>query len=96
MGDIIEGNDNLLTHATKYYTDLFGPEEDHDIHIELSSWDELAHVTEDENNELGKPFSKSEIKEALFQMEKNKAACPDKIPIEFYQSCWDIVKPDII
>jgi hypothetical protein len=29
-------------------------------------------------------------------MEKNKAAGPDSIPIEFYQSCWDIIKHDII
>ena len=29
-------------------------------------------------------------------MEKNKAAGPDKIPIEFYQTCWDIIKSDII
>lgn len=27
---------------------------------------------------------------------KNKAAGPDKIPIEFYQHCWEIVKNDII
>lgn len=29
-------------------------------------------------------------------MEKHKAAGPDKIPIEFYQVCWDIVKHDIM
>jgi len=29
-------------------------------------------------------------------MEKNKAAGPNKIPIEFYQGCWKIVKNDII
>lgn len=41
-------------------------------------------------------FSESEIKNALDQMEKNKAAGPDKIPIEFYQACWGIIKHDII
>lgn len=29
-------------------------------------------------------------------MEKNKAAGPDRIPIEFYQECWNIVKVDIM
>ena len=29
-------------------------------------------------------------------MEKNKAAGPDGIPIEFFQTCWEIVKKDII
>ena len=45
---------------------------------------------------LTKPFSETEIKAALFQMERNKAAGPDKIPIEFYQHCWDIIKEDIL
>jgi hypothetical protein len=29
-------------------------------------------------------------------MEKNKAASPDGFPIEFYQSCWDIIKSDLM
>jgi len=29
-------------------------------------------------------------------MEKNKATGPDKIPIEFYQHCWEIIKEDIL
>lgn len=38
----------------------------------------------------------TEINEALFQTERNKDPGPDKIPIEFFQKCWDIVKGDII
>lgn len=40
-------------------------------------------------------FSEAEIKGALFQMEHNKAVGPD-IPSEFYQTCWDIIKDDIL
>lgn len=29
-------------------------------------------------------------------MERNKAPRPDKIHIEFYQCCWDIVKSDML
>jgi hypothetical protein len=93
---VIEGDDNLLQHATNYYTNLFGPEDDHDIQIDPDLWSELSQVSIDENVELCKPFSENEIKNVLFQMETNKAADPDKIPIEFYQTCWDVVKIDII
>ena len=31
-----------------------------------------------------------------FKWKKNKTAGPDSIPVEFYQSCWDIVKHDIM
>jgi hypothetical protein len=95
-GEIIEGDENLLKHATEYYTNLFGPEEDHDIHIDQNLWNETPRVTECDNEELCKPFTEAEIKEALCQMEINKATSPDKIPIEFYQVCWKIMKSDII
>ena len=29
-------------------------------------------------------------------METNKVDGPDKIPIKFYQHCWEIVKADIV
>ena len=56
----------------------------------------MKRVNEEENSALTKPFTEEEIKSALVMMEKNKAAGPDKIPIEFYQTCWEIIKQDII
>jgi len=35
-GIVIEGDENLLKHATEYYADLFGPAEDHNICIDNS------------------------------------------------------------
>ena len=29
-------------------------------------------------------------------MERNKAADPDKIPADFYQHCWEIIKRDVL
>jgi hypothetical protein len=37
-----------------------------------------------------------ELKHALFGMERNKAACPDGLPIEFFQSCWEIIRADMM
>jgi hypothetical protein len=95
-GSIIEGDKNLLNHATEYCSDLFGPGENHNIHIDPNVWVEVEKVTDFDNSLLCSPFSENEIKYALFSMERNKAAGPDKIPIEFYQTCWEIVKGDII
>jgi hypothetical protein len=49
-----------------------------------------------DNEDITKPFSETEIKEALLQMENNKASGPDSIPVEFYKKYWDIIKGDII
>jgi hypothetical protein len=85
-----------LKHATEYYAELCGPEQIHDIHIDHGVWDELEHVSDEENHNLCKSFSEKEVMDALFQMEKNKAAGPDKIPIELYQICSPSVKHDIM
>jgi hypothetical protein len=36
------------------------------------------------------------IKEDLFQMEKNKVVGSKRIPIEFYQTRWNVIKDDIV
>ena len=95
-GDSIEGDSNMIEHATNYYKNLFGPAPGNAFPLNVEIWDSNELVTNEENTELTKPFSKTEIKEALFQMEKNKAAGPDKIPIEFFQHCWEIIKDDVV
>jgi hypothetical protein len=59
-----------LKHATEYYAELCGPEQIHDIHIDHGVWDELEHVSDEENHNLCKSFSEKEVMDALFQMEK--------------------------
>lgn len=59
-------------------------------------WGELEKVTEEDNDFLTKPFDEQEIKNVVFEMEHNKAASPDAIPMEFFQKCWDVVKGGIL
>jgi hypothetical protein len=49
-----------------------------------------------ENSLLTAPYTEEEIKQAVFQMEHNKALGPDGFPTEFYQCFWDIIKPDLL
>lgn len=86
-GAVIEDEDELLKHATSYYSDLFGPSSNVNIQLNDNLWEDATHLSETDNEQLCRPFSETEIWNALSQMEKNKAARPDNIPIEFYQSC---------
>jgi hypothetical protein len=95
-GLVIEGDDNLLKHASEYYVDLFGPPIEYEVQIDPSLWEGIPMVSDEENSWLYRPFTEKEIKEALDLMERNKTAGPDKIPIEFYQGCWKIIKNDIL
>jgi hypothetical protein len=94
--DTIFGTDNRIKHATDYYKKLFGPREGNNFGLEPSLWSPGKSVNNQENEELSKSFHEDEIKEALYQMEKNKAVGPDRFPIEFYQHCWEVIKGDII
>lgn len=44
---------------------------------------------------LEKPFSKEEIKEAVWNCDGNKSADPDGFSFEFIKKCWDTIKEDI-
>lgn len=92
----IEGDENLLAHATEYYSELFGPAPKFNIQINESLWEGAIRLSESDNDQLCRPFSETEIWNALSQMGKNKVAGPNSIPIEFYKACWSIIKPDII
>lgn len=89
---IIEGDDKLLEHATEYYKSLFGPVDYNRLPLSPDLLNNSAKLNDQDNEVLCKPFSEADIKAALYQMEHNKAAGPDKIPIEFYQTRWEIIK----
>jgi hypothetical protein len=92
----VVGTENLLKHATNYYKTLFGPGVRNVFELDPNPWQDEECLNTSDNADLTQQFSEEEIKTARFQMEKNKVAGPDGFPIEFYQSCWDIIKKDII
>jgi hypothetical protein len=52
-------------------------------------------IQEDANNKLLVEVNLQEIKEALNQMNLDKASRPDDFTARFYQSFWDIIKIDL-
>lgn len=85
-----------MKHATGYYKSPFSPSNRNSFELDPDLWSNDENVNNKDNWNLTKPFEEKEIKNALFQMEKNKAVGPDQIPIEFFQSCWNNVKKDIM
>jgi hypothetical protein len=58
--------------------------------------DDIPQVTQQENEVLVAAFIEKEVKEAIFQMEHNKALGPDGFPIDFYQTSWEVIKEDLM
>jgi hypothetical protein len=49
-----------------------------------------------ENDILTSPFIENEMRNAIFQIEHNKALGHDGFPVEFYQKIWDLIKGDLL
>jgi hypothetical protein len=45
---------------------------------------------------MDRPFIEKEVKDVVFSSNASKAPGPDGFSFFFYQSCWDIVKGDIM
>ena len=93
---IIVGDEQLKSYITDYYKGLFGPSEDNTISLQENLTDDIPQVSSAENDILISPFSEQEIREAVFQMEHNKAPGPDGFPAEFYQVFWEVIKKDLL
>jgi hypothetical protein len=68
-GSIIE-NEEELAHVTQYYSELFGPAPEFNIQINNNIWDGSVTLSEADNEQLCRPFSETEIWNALSQMGK--------------------------
>jgi len=92
----VEGQNNLKSYITQFYKHLFGPSADINFSFDEDATEDIPQVTQAENEFLTAPFTEKEIREAIFDMEHNKAPGPDGFPAEFYQHFWDVVKGDLI
>jgi len=64
---------------------LFGEPEQNDFSLNEDTTEDIPQVSQIENEFLCDEFSEKEIRDAVFQMEHNKAPGPDGFPAEFYQ-----------
>lgn len=53
-------------------------------------------LDEGDGESLTREFSENKIKEAIWECDGSKSPGPDGFNMEFYKSCWDIVKGDVM
>jgi hypothetical protein len=57
---------------------------------------DIPQVSPDENSYLTSVLTENDIREAIFQMEHNKAPGPYGFPAEFYEVFWNVIKDDLL
>jgi len=67
------GDTCLNSHITNYYKNLFGQPEHSEITLVEDHISDIPQVSQEENDILISPFTESEVRDAIFQMEHNKA-----------------------
>jgi hypothetical protein len=55
-------------------------------------WSEAGCLTEEDAQELIKPFTMQELEAALKDMDVNSAPGPDGLGVSFYRAFWDQIK----
>ena len=92
----IVGEANLKTFITEYYKKLFGALGPNTFSLDESRTEDLPQISHDENVIQTSPFNEKDVREAIMEMEHNKAPGPDGFPAEFYQTFWSIIKNDLM
>lgn len=78
----------------RYYQKLFSSNNNTDFDRVLNVV--RPRITSADNQQLDRPFSREEIRGALFQMYPTKAPGPDGMTARFFQNYWDIVGQSVI
>jgi hypothetical protein len=89
FGDVIENQDQIMGIASNYFQMLFTAEVHDPEPIVINKI--LPVVTTEMNEFFLAPYSREEVKKALFNIGDLKAPVPDRLHAIFYKRFWHII-----
>jgi hypothetical protein len=87
---------DIRDHVESYYKSLFGKEKMGSITLGENFWNDRGRLSNEEAQELIRPFTIKEIEDTLRDMEVNSAPGPDGLPVGFYREFWTELKPFVL
>lgn len=93
-GEWIEGDDDIANEVVDFFQKQF-TWENHDPDLSIINCIPKL-ITDEDNKILIDPPTMDEVKDAIFSICAQGAPSPNEISGEFYQSCWDIIKNDLL
>jgi hypothetical protein len=70
---VIQGDEDLLKHATNFYKILFGPVENKGVRLNGDIWSNDEKLNDIDMENMSRRFTEEEVKNVIDQMKKNKA-----------------------
>lgn len=95
-GEVISETGDLMVHITNYYKNLFGSERQSTIRLHQDLWDPNSKISVEENEELTKPFTVTELEEVVMSMRDGSAPGPDGFSSVFFKFFWHQIKGVLI
>jgi hypothetical protein len=86
----------IRNHVESYYKEHFGVEPEGGIELGEGFWRENGRLTDEEAQELIKPFTSKELEDALKDMDVNASPGPDGLPVGFYREFWKEIKSVVL
>lgn len=93
-GQLTTDHNQMMHHIKQYSIYLFGTSRTRQISLIPDQRPVDKKVSEDENKMLTAQISEEELKHAVFESGADKAPGPPSY--RFYQTYWEIVKPDLL
>ena len=96
-GSLIKEPEEIKKAAYLTFKDLFSAPEDAPLNPSDHPFDLIPPlIHEADNLLLSAPISLKDLKMALFRMKPDSAPGPDGFTANFFTSCWDIIKLDLL
>ena len=91
-------NNEILEEATKYYQRLYSNKNISNIKINnyFNQFANIRSLNKDDRKLCEEDISKSELREVIKNLKRNKAPGLDGLTNEFYQAFWDLLEPHFI
>jgi hypothetical protein len=94
-GPIVEKN-AIQAHVYNFYRELTGTKEPQFLTLVEGLWAVDNCVSPEENIKMAITFSEWELDEVLAQTKTETAPGPDGLPVAFFKSFWNLVRPLIL
>jgi hypothetical protein len=86
----------IQAHIYNFYRELMGTEEPQLLTLVEGLWAVDQCVSPDENCKMAITFSEQDLDEVLAQTKTETAHGPDGLPVAFFKSFWNLVRPLIL
>lgn len=94
-GSMVTNMEGIAGAFVDFYTELLGSTKEDRIHVCSNLVRKEPIVTEEQRNMLNEDFTEKEVKQVLWQIDGEKAPCPDGYGSNFFKDSWDIIIKDL-